>query len=288
MPTPLHFKGDKKTKKRKRVPELSDADVSAKYSDSSAVTTTKKDINTAEPHDDDSWVSAEVPSDISGPIIVVLPTEPASCLACDANGSVFTLPIENFVDGDPATAEPHDVRQVWVANRVAGTESLSLKGHHGKYLSCDKYGLLTATATAISPAESFLCIPVPDNPATFTLQTARDTFLTVDSSSASAKKTSSSSSSSSKSTTPVRGDAESISFNTTFRIRMQARFKPKLKASKQEKAQAKITRAELEKLVGRRLDEDEVRKLKRARREGNFHEEVLDIKVKSSHDKFAS
>jgi protein FRG1 len=129
MPTPLHFKGDKKQKKRKRVPEVDDANVEAKYSKS--VATTSESKGDAD-DDDDSWVSADIPTDISGPILVVLPTEPATCLACDANGKVFTSAIENFVDGDPATAEPHDVRQVWVANRVAGTESFSLKGHHGR------------------------------------------------------------------------------------------------------------------------------------------------------------
>ncbi|KAF2751369.1 actin-crosslinking protein [Sporormia fimetaria CBS 119925] len=272
MPTPLHFKGDKKQKKRKRVPEIDDANVEAKYSKS--VTTTSRATTTPANDDDDSWVSADAPTDVSGPILIVLPTEPATCLACDANGKVFTSAIENFVDGDPSTAEPHDVRQVWVANRVAGTESFSLKGHHGKYLSCDRHGLLTASPTAISPSESFLVIPVPDSPSTFSLQTLRDTFLSVDDSA--------------KGGPQVRGDADSISFNTTFRIRMQARFKPRLKKTKEDKALSKITRKELEDIVGRRLEEDEVKKLKKARREGNFHETALDIKVKSSHDKFAS
>lgn len=39
--------------------------------------------------------------------------------------------------------------------------------------------------------------------------------------------------------------------------------------------------------MGRRLDDDEVKKLKKARREGNFHEVMLDVKVKGKHDKFA-
>lgn len=128
MVKPLHFKGDKKLKKRKRVAEPEDADAP----DSKALTTTTV---AGRVEDDDTWVNADAPSDISGPIIIVLPTEPATCLACDANGKVFTSAIENFVDGDSATAEPHDVRQVWVANRVAGTESFSLKGHHGRYIA---------------------------------------------------------------------------------------------------------------------------------------------------------
>lgn len=86
----------------------------------------------------------------------------------------------------------------------------------------------------------------------------------------------------------MRGDAEDISFDTTFRIRMQARFKPKLKASKETKAREKISRKELEAAVGRRLDEDEVKRLKKARREGDYHEAVLDVRVKGKHDKFAS
>ena len=69
---------------------------------------------------------------------------------------------------------------------------------------------------------------------------------------------------------------------------MQARFKPRLKANKEEKAREKISRKELEELIGRKLDDDEVRKLKKARRDGNFHETALDMKVKSSHDKYAS
>ena len=131
MPTPLIFKGDKKVKKRKRVADASDADPdapSAKSSSKALTTTTSADA----PADDDSWVSADAPTDVSGPIIIVLATEPITCLACDAIGKVFCSEVENCVDGDPATSEPHDVRQVWVATRVAGTESFSLKGHHGK------------------------------------------------------------------------------------------------------------------------------------------------------------
>jgi protein FRG1 len=142
-----------------------------------------------------------------------------------------------------------------------------------RYLGCDKYGTLSANSTAISPEESFLCIPVPDNPSTFGLQTARDKFVTIDESNSKGPE--------------VRGDAEIITFNTTLRIRMQARFKPKLRASKEEKAKEKISKRELEELIGRKLEDDEVRKLKKARREGNFHEIALEFKVKTSHDKYA-
>lgn len=142
------------------------------------------------------------------------------------------------------------------------------------YLGCDKFGHLSATREAISPEEIFLCIPSPDTPGAFSIQTQRETFLTI--------------SELPTGVPEIRGDAESISFNTTFRIRMQARFKPKLKANKEEKAREKISRKQLEEAVGRRLDDEEARKLKKARREGNYHEAILDYRVKGKHDKFAS
>ena len=126
MVKPLSFKGDKKTRKRKAPSRDDDggADVSSKtLVVSNTVATTE---------DDDSWVSAEVPTDITGPIILVLPSTKPTCIACDANGKVFTSELENIVEGDPATAEPHDVRQVWIASRVSGTNSVGFKGHHGR------------------------------------------------------------------------------------------------------------------------------------------------------------
>lgn len=84
----------------------------------------------------------------------------------------------------------------------------------------------------------------------------------------------------------LRGDADTITFNTTLRLRMQARFKPRLRTSKEERAKSKISRQELEQAVGRRLTEDEVKVLKRARREGDYHERLLELKVKGKHDKF--
>ncbi|CZT04066.1 hypothetical protein WAI453_011108 [Rhynchosporium graminicola] len=272
MVKPLTFKGDKKAKKRKRV------DIAEKFGDedgpSTQLAAPKADETTA---DDDSWVTAEATGDVVGPIVLVLPSDPPSCIACDTNGSVFASALENILNDDPSTAEPHDVRQVWIANRVAGTETLSFKGHHGRYLSCDKFGILSASTEAVSPLESFLSIPTADTPGTFQIHTLRDTFLTIKPST----------SSKSSALPEVRGDADTTTFNTTFRIRMQARFKPKLKASKEEKAREKISRKELEEAVGRKLEDDEVRKLKKARREGDYHEALLLIKVKNKHDKYS-
>jgi protein FRG1 len=130
MVKPLTFKGDKKTKKRKRV------DTAEKSGDGEKATSTDVALSKIERDDpaveDDSWVTAEATGDVVGPVVLILPSEPPTCIASDINGKVFASPLENIIDNDPSTAEPHEVRQVWVANRVAGTETFSFKGHHGK------------------------------------------------------------------------------------------------------------------------------------------------------------
>lgn len=139
MVKPLTFKGDKKPKKRKRehrddgAAEVDDSGnqvaIAGGSSKGSSKAARAEEDNV---ENDDSWVSADAVGDVSGPVMFVLPTEPLTALACDANGKVFTLPVENVVDGNAATAEPHDVRMVWVANKIAGTENHRFKGSAGK------------------------------------------------------------------------------------------------------------------------------------------------------------
>ncbi|KAL2821374.1 FRG1-like family-domain-containing protein [Aspergillus cavernicola] len=279
MVKPLTFKGEKpkSSKKRKQAHDHTDLSSVSKLPKQPPPPTTEQTEAAEDTAEDQSWVSADTPSDISGPILIVLASDPVTCIASDMNGKVYASEIENLVDGDPKSAEPHDVRQVWVATRVAGMEGFSLKAGHGRYLSSDKYGLFSAAASAISPHESFLIHPSPDIPGTFFMQTMggtgdTDTFLSVKENNKGVD---------------IRGDETNLSFQTTVRIRMQARFKPRIKASKETKAREKVSRKELEEVVGRKLEEDEVRRLRRARREGNFHEEVLDVRVRGKHDKFA-
>ena len=283
MVKPLIFKGYKK----KRKAFISDEHINPDDGDSKALTLQFK-LEAAE--EDDSWVTAEAVTDITGPIIFALPSARPTCLTCDANGKVFLSELENILEGNLATAEPHDVRQVWIANKFAGADEISFKGHYGRYvnatdvwtsctlakmfsyLSCDKFGILSATSEAISPEESFLCIPAPEVPGTFSVQTAQEKFLSIFTECELPE---------------IRGDAELTSFRTILRIRMQARFKPKLKANKELKTREKISRKELEEALGRRLEDNEVRRLKKARVQGDFHEAILDARVKGKHDKYS-
>ena len=68
---------------------------------------------------------------------------------------------------------------------------------------------------------------------------------------------------------------------------MQARFKPRLKASKEAKSKERISRKELEEAAGRSLEDEEVKRLKRARVQGDYHEAMLDLRAKGKHDKYS-
>ncbi len=127
MVKPLAFKGEKKSKKRKAPHPESSSDHEC---NTRALTVQN---TTVESEDGDNWVTAEAATDVTGPVIFALPSAKPTCLACDANGKTFASELENVVDADLATAEPHDVRQVWIASRVAGTDEISFKGHHGRY-----------------------------------------------------------------------------------------------------------------------------------------------------------
>lgn len=139
MVKPLTFKGDK-PKKRKHTSTSTSTDPShpAKKQSTSTSTPTANEAEDPSTHDehtlsDQSWVSADTSSDISGPILLILRTTPPTCLATDAHGTVFASALENMIEGDPRTAEPHDVRQVWIASKIAGIEGWSLKGSNGRY-----------------------------------------------------------------------------------------------------------------------------------------------------------
>lgn len=84
----LAFKGDKKPKKRKRIHTEDDEDDGP--SSKQLIPTTE-----VEPEADDNWVSAEAVTDISGPVMLILPTEPVTCLATDAMGKVHASAVEN-------------------------------------------------------------------------------------------------------------------------------------------------------------------------------------------------
>lgn len=190
--------------------------------------------------------------DINGPIILCFSASTPITLACDAAGKVFASPLLEVVGDDLSAAEPADVKQVWVATKIHGCEKWSFKSHHGKYLGCDKHGILSATREAISPEEEFIPVRNELGGGRWALQTVRERFVGVDERGG---------------VIEVRGDAESVGFGETWRLRLQKRNKKKTKGIGADgKIRDKITRKELEELAGVKLDDDQVKTLKRSRK----------------------
>lgn len=286
MPTPLHFKGDKKpphstSKKRKRPHPPSTTDTTTNPNPPIDAAAADEDA------EDETWLNPDTPTDLTGPSILVLPTHPPTTLATSPNGTVHPSLLHNLIDDNPASAEPHAIPQVWVANQIAGTHSLSFKASSGTYLSCDAHGTLSATKEAVGPEEQWDVEPVAGQPAgVFGLKNTRGLYLAVEmpedgDNDSNNKRTQS------VEKLKVRGDGEAAHAGTKLRIRMQARFKPRVKVQREERAREKISRKQLEEAAGRKLENDQVKMLKRARRQGTYHEALLDVKVKGKSDKFA-
>lgn len=292
---PLSFKGDSKKPKKRKQRSYEEDDSGAPAIDGAHPT--------HDPADDDSWTMPDQPSDLTGPTLIVLPTNPPTCLASDAHGNIFASQLENIVESYEETAEPHDVRQVWVASTVAGTGQISFKASHGGYLSCDSIGVLGARREARGMEEGFVveAVETAEGRQRFRLRTTASktadgekgrrylSSTTAETSGANASsKAADGEDSKKKVSISIRGDGEADSNSTQVVLKMQARFKPRLQQHKETKAKEKVSRRELEQVVGRRLDDDEVKRLKRAKKDGTYYEEILDVRVKGKHDKFAS
>jgi len=141
MVTKLKFKGEK-TKKRKRHEESEDRQAHLGRGD----------------EEEQGWVDAESLDDIStGPLFITFSSTPPIAIGCDPLGKVYAALLgKKEGSGDLENFEPEDVRQVWVATRLADSNKISLKTATGKFLSCDKIGILSASKEAIGPQEEWI------------------------------------------------------------------------------------------------------------------------------------
>jgi protein FRG1 len=146
MVTKLKFKGEKH-KKRKRTDD-EDKQGTSNHADDG----------------DDGWVNASSLDDIStGPLFITFASSPPIAVASDALGRVHAAPIKVLdEDYDLENAEPDDVRQVWIATRLVDSAKISLKTPTGKFLSCDKVGILSASKEAIGPQEEWQLVQQDD------------------------------------------------------------------------------------------------------------------------------
>jgi len=229
MVTKLKFKGEKH-KKRKRT---DDED--------------KQGTSNRADNVDDGWVNASSLDDVStGPLFITFASSPPIAVASDALGRVYAAHIKvSDEDYDLGNAEPDDVRQVWVATRLVDSAKISLKTPTGKFLSCDKVGILSASKEAIGPQEEWQPVKQDDG---WAFQNVHEKFMYPFPFSFCSNKRRSVDEVAAGGKVEIRGDAESIGFNETFTLRIQARLRKKAKTVATPRTEPKLSRRELEKM----------------------------------------
>jgi protein FRG1 len=157
--------------------------------------------------------------DFIGPLFITLQGGDY-CLASDVDGKVLSLPIQQFSEHHHQP-EPSHKEQVFVANPIVGRESrtmdgqststttpgtvtISLKNAFGKYLTCDRYGVVSCLHEAIGPQEEWRLVFREDGIA---LQSIYDGFLHLEQNRI------------------VRSDAQTIGFYQILRIYCQVSLK---------------------------------------------------------------
>lgn len=100
----------------------------------------------------EGWVRADQLDDLVGPLFITHPSDPTICLTVDDNDRLLAYPIP---EGATET-EPVIVNQVFVGARLLGTSNtFTIKSVHKKYLSSDKFGVVSADREAISGLEEW-------------------------------------------------------------------------------------------------------------------------------------
>ncbi|CAG8436226.1 8028_t:CDS:2 [Ambispora gerdemannii] len=249
----LSFKGEKSSKKKKK---------------------RKSEEAFEEEGQQEGWIFAQTMSDLVGPLCLIFNSEPLCCLhMSEKDRSINIQPLQNQ---NLATVEPENVNSVFVGAQIIGNpDHISLKTCDGKYLSSDKFGIITADKEAIGPQEEWTPIIREDGIA---LQNSYDCFLSADEIADGGYK--------------LRADAETIGFCETWRLKCQARFRKKQKTTKIEDKPARDFEIEQIKKYqtwggGRvRTTEEGTSELKKAKKEGNFNEVLLDRREKVKADRY--
>ncbi|QRV86233.1 hypothetical protein RhiJN_14251 [Ceratobasidium sp. AG-Ba] len=267
----LTFKGEKKSKKRKRTEgEAED-----------------KEDNI----DPGTWVQPETPEQILGPTFIIHQAATTACVGFDSTRNrinIQTLSSSSSSMGDSKALSfaPTEVNQVWVTTRVAGSATINLRTPEGRFLSCDAYGLVSADREARGPQEEFTPVILPETDEEGNHMVAfmniYDKYLSVDEVAGGQ--------------TTLRGDSDTIGFNERFWVRVQHEYK--CKAGEEDRKKAGRTRApEIDEVgsnhkfqawgAGKSIISSEDKKaLKKARKEGTLSEALLDRRAKLKSDRF--
>ncbi|KAF9298263.1 hypothetical protein BGZ74_009453 [Mortierella antarctica] len=268
----LSFKGESKTKKKKRK-----AENPADEEDSNANT--------------DGWVHVKALSDLGGPIFLTFSSDPPTSLSIDDKSTkVIMRPIESDSPSSSSSAtsldqaEPTVVQQVFVATMLPDSDRMTLKASNGRYLSSDKFGIVSADTEAIGMQEEWTAILKPEENGGIALQNHYGKFLSVDE--VAAERPGSSLG------FQIRADSEVIGFCELFQAKIQAKYRKKAKKTKEVQIATKDYEFEQSRKFqtwnhGRIVVSDrDIRELDKAKKQGRFSEALLDRREKVKSDRY--
>lgn len=265
--TKLKFKGDKTKKKRKREDEESGPSRS-------------KHVEDEEP---ETWVMPESAAEIRGPTFVMHPSDP-SPISVNFDATRNRIILHPLDKDSPSLIEraPTEISQVWVVTRVAGSPTINLRTGtgEGKFLSCDKHGIVSADREARGPEEEWTPVLLPDGMVAF--QNVYENYLSVDEVAGG--------------TLQLRGDSEEVGFRERFWVKIQSKYKKE--AHEEKKKREAVTEVTVIDETGTNriyqawgagrsvVSKDDKKELKRARKEGRLAEALLDRRSKLKSDRF--
>lgn len=202
----LKFKGEKTKKKRKR----EDGDEGPSSS------RRRKEADDDAP---ETWVLPEQANEIRGPTFIMHPSDPSPiCVTYDATrGKILLHAMDKDIKSEdeepPKLLDriPTEVSQVWVTTRVAGATTINLRTGtgEGKFLSCDKHGIVSADREARGPQEEWTPIVLDDGMVAF--QNVYEKYLSIDEVSGG--------------TLALRGDSDEVGFKERFWVKIQSKYK---------------------------------------------------------------
>jgi len=211
--TKLKFKGEKTGKKRKR-----------EHGNEEASTSRRAE----EDEDPDTWVLPENDTEIRGPTFIMHPSDPSPISVnfdSTRNNIVLSLldkDLSSDSDVPPLLSRtPTEVAQVWVTTRVAGSSTINLRTGtgEGKFLSCDKHGIVSSFREARGPEEEWTPVLLPDGMVAF--KNVYENFLSVDEVAGGSLQ--------------LRGDSEEVGFRERFWVKIQNKYKKEAHEEKKKR-----------------------------------------------------
>ncbi|KAI0293072.1 FRG1-like family-domain-containing protein [Russula brevipes] len=266
----LKFKGEKSKKKRKR-----DGDDDVEGSSSSR----RRHHGAQDDASPELWVLPDQATEIRGPTFLFHPSDPLPiCISFDATRNRIALhPLEKQEEGGALLDRtPSEVAQVWVTTRVAGAGTINLRTGtgEGKFLSCDKHGLVTADREARGPQEEWTPIAIEGGMVAF--MNVYEKYLGVDEVAGGQL--------------ALRGDSDNVGFQERFYVKIQNKYKQEAHEEERKKGggmdlpsmDEKGTNAVYQAWGAGRsvVSNNDKKELKHARKEGRLAEALLDRRSK--------